>query len=193
MASETSQPAIADPILGRVVLGKYAVERKLGQGGMGAVYLLRHRELPDTFAAIKILAAEHRGTMMHERFRQEAWVAATIGSQRVARPIDAGEFDDGIPYFVMEYVEGNSLDAELAHRGPFPTALACRILLRVADTMAVAHHKSIIHRDLKPANIMLTPEGEDFAVKLLDFGVARVSGSAKMAHTIDRSIVGICR
>src|SRR5689334_1210962 len=83
-----------DTILGRTVLGNYVVERKLGSGGMGSVYLLRHKELPDTRAALKVLRNVGGVEGMKERFRQEALAAAAVGSHRVVRPIDIGQFDD---------------------------------------------------------------------------------------------------
>ena len=183
--------ADADPILGYTV-NNYIVEKKLGEGGMGSVYLLRHTRLTNTFAALKILTAQGRDRQhLIDRFEQEAQVAAAIGSHRVVKPLDIGEFADGTPYIIMEYVAGRSLAEELHRHGAMSVARALRIAARLADTMAVAHDKGIVHRDLKPANVMLTKEGgKDDAVKLLDFGVARATGELKLAHTAENMIVG---
>ena len=191
MTRRESASGTADPILGRMVLGKYCVEYRLGQGGMGAVYRLRHVELPGTYAALKVISGDAWNIpAVRERFRQEALVAAAIGSHRVVKPLDVGEFDDGIPYIVMEYVAGRSLEDELAERGALPVATAVRVAALIADTMAIAHRQSIVHRDLKPGNVMLVDEGGDLAVKVLDFGVARASGEIKLAHTSEAMIIG---
>jgi len=180
-----------DAIVGRI-LGNYRVERKLGEGGMGAVYLLVHNRLPSTFAALKVLtSAVSDGTRAHARFQQEAMVAAAVGSHRVVKPLDVGAFDDGVPYILMEYVEGQSLAAMLRAGGPLPVLQAVKVAYRIADTMALAHQKGIVHRDLKPSNIMLAVEGtKEDVVKVLDFGVARASGSLKVAHTGESAIIG---
>lgn len=186
---EVEAPAVTDPILGRAV-GNYVIDKKLGAGGMGSVYRLRHRELPNTFQALKVLA-DSAGQSARDRFKQEALVAATIGSHRVVKPLDIGQFDDGVPYIVMEYVPGHSLEETLAVRGPLPVATALRIAVRVADTMLLAHNAGIVHRDLKPANLMLLPDGEeDFQVKLLDFGIARATGDIKVARTAEHVVMG---
>ncbi len=148
-----------DDLLGRAVLGNYVVEKKLGEGGMGAVYRLKHNRLPDTFAALKVMSAEE-SEHMQARFEQEAMVAAAIGSHRVARPLDLGRFDDGTPYIVMEYVDGKSLEQELRDLGPLDVTTALKIACRIADTLALAHEKGIVHRDIKPPNVMLQREGE---------------------------------
>ncbi len=178
------------PLVGRKV-GNYRVESLLGSGAMGAVYLLRHEQLPNTFAALKVLKREHADSpSMRDRFVQEAVIAAALGSQRIARPLDLGRFDDGIHYIVMEYVPGRTLAARLDESGPLPCAVALRIAYRVADTMAVAHASGVVHRDLKPSNLMLTGTEDDPGVKVLDFGVARASGVLRVATTFESAIIG---
>jgi Tol biopolymer transport system component/predicted Ser/Thr protein kinase len=173
-------------VIGRRV-GNYRVEKVLGSGGMGSVYLVRHERLPNTFAALKVM--HQNEPAVAQRFVQEALVAAAIGSHRVARPLDVGIFDHGEPYILMEYVEGRTLADKLANDGPLPIPQALAVAYRVADTMALAHARGIIHRDLKPSNIMLV--GADEArVKLLDFGVARASGEIKVAVTREAAIIG---
>jgi serine/threonine protein kinase len=179
-----------DPNLGRSWGDDFRVERKLGAGGMGAVYLLRNVKIPSSVLAMKIL---HAGTShaVTERFQQEARVASEVASHRVVKPLTYGQFADGAWYIVMEYVDGRSLADELYQAGPLPAATALKIALRVADTMKEAHAKGIIHRDLKPPNLMLTSEGRSHHhVKVLDFGVARASGAMRVASTDNRMIVG---
>src|SRR2546430_10818847 len=90
-----------DGMVGRTV-GHYRVERKLGEGGMGEVYLVRHRDLPDTVAALKVLSRGASDQAAKERFRQEALIASALGGERVVKPIDVGQLDDGMPYIVMD-------------------------------------------------------------------------------------------
>lgn len=172
-------------MIGRAV-GNYRVEKLLGEGGMGSVYLVRHVRLPNTVAALKVLINAADAPHVAQRFVQEALVAAAIGGHRVARPLDLGRFDDGAPYILMELVEGCTLSARIAE-GPLAATSLVSIAFRLADTVALAHARGIIHRDLKPSNIMLV--GTD-QVKLLDFGVARAAGELKLAKTRESAIVG---
>src|SRR3954447_9231824 len=108
MGGASPGPDASDPMVGRAV-GNYKVEEKLGEGGMGAVYRLRHTKLPNTWAALKVLHAAAGGTVdMNRRFEQEALAAAAVGSHRVVKPLDIGQFEDGAPYIIMEYVAGRS-------------------------------------------------------------------------------------
>lgn len=190
-----------------VEVGNFRVERRLGRGGMADVYLLRHQRLPSTCVAMKVLRGarlgpgelfeapqtggctdnERQGAMLAERFKQEALVAAALGAPRVAAPLDIGQLDDGTPYILMDYVSGSSLEERLAAAGALRVPDAIEIAERVADTMTRAHALGIVHRDLKPSNIMLSDDG---LVRLLDFGVARVSGTLSLVHTTERAVLG---
>src|SRR5260370_25878700 len=116
-------------------------------------------------------------------------VAAAIGGEGVARPLDIGQLDDGTPYIVMEFVAGRTLAEVLESAGPLPVATALIIAYRVADTIALAHARGIVHRDLKPSNIMLTDE-QTARVKVLDFGVALATGDIKLAETLESAVFG---
>lgn len=188
-------------------IGNYRVERLLGSGGTSDVYLLRHRTLADTHLAMKVLrqvrlapgsfcrphetfantAPDSMPSLLVERFEQEARVAAAIGSPRVVAPLDIGQLDDGTPYILMDYVRGVSLAEEIAQRGPLSASFALSVAHQIADTLALAHAKGIVHRDLKPANIMLEESG---AVRLLDFGAARVSGDLRIVETTQQALLG---
>lgn len=172
--------------------GNYVVDGKLGEGGMGTVYRLVHRSLPDTYAALKVLNA--RGAAVasaKERFDQEARVAAAIGRDRVARVLDQGQFPDGVPYIVMEFIVGQSLDQHLDETGPLRALTALQVTYHIADTLAIAHAKGIIHRDVKPSNIMLTrTRNQEFAVTILDWGIARARGEYQVAQTETSAIAG---
>jgi non-specific serine/threonine protein kinase len=161
-------PDPAPPALAGRVLGHYRVERLLGAGGMGEVYLARDPRL-DRPVALKILPADlaaHPGRL--QRFVQEARSASALNHPNVATIHDVGE-SDGIRFIVMEYIEGATVADTLAGR-PLTHARIVDIAAQVADALEAAHAKGITHRDIKPANLMVTPEGR---VKVLDFGIAK--------------------
>ncbi len=149
-------------------LGPYTVDRKLGQGGMGIVYLAIDTRLGRP-VAIKALAPQHMGDAEHrERLRREARVAATLSHPSIATVYALEEYD-GHLYMVCEYVRGRTLHEELTS-GPIPPHLVLDTAIDVARALAAAHEQGIIHRDLKPDNVIRTPEG---TLKVLDFGLAR--------------------
>jgi len=153
------------------VFGSYALEQPLGRGGMSSVWLARR--IDGRFegrAAIKFLDLALVDAPGVERFRQEGQVLARLDHANIARLIDSGVTDDGQPYLVLEYVEGESLDRWCESRS-LAAAARVRLFLEVLAAVAHAHSKLILHRDLKPANILVTPHGH---VKLLDFGTAKI-------------------
>lgn len=162
-----------DSLVGRRV-GAYVVVRELGRGGMGAVYLGARADGEfEKEVAIKVLK---RGTDTHEilrRFKVERQILARLEHPNIARLIDAGTTQDGLPYFVMEYVEGIPLTRFVQERklsGPERLAL----FLKVCSAVELAHRAHVIHRDLKPGNILVNADGE---AKLLDFGIAKLLAS----------------
>lgn len=155
-------------------IGRYEVERLLGAGAMGNVYLARDPEL-DRAVAIKTvrysnLPADSLDTFL-ERFKNEARAAAKLHHPNVVQVFDVGEAPEIGPYLVFEYVAGSSLKQLLKQRGAVAPELVCRIGDEVASALSLAHAHGIIHRDIKPENLLL---GDDGHVKLADFGVARV-------------------
>ncbi|HEX4339688.1 MAG TPA: protein kinase [Polyangiaceae bacterium] len=162
-------------IVGSVLAGRYRVERLLGEGGMGRVYLAQH-VLMKKPVALKVLHPEM--TAIPEivaRFEREAVAAARIDHANVAQAMDFGRLDDGSLYFVLEYVDGRSLRA-LLEAGALPLGRALSIARQVASALVAAHQVGIVHRDLKPDNVMLVeqPDGTD-RVKVLDFGIAKLT------------------
>lgn len=163
-------PAISHAQAGRR-LGDYEIVRSIGRGGMGAVYLARRAD--DAFhklVAIKILRADSSTSDLLNRFQREREILAQLEHPNIARLLDAGETDDGLPYFVMEYVEGRAItnyadDLRLTMRDRI------ELFRQVCNAVEYAHQHKIVHRDLKPGNILVTAEGQ---VKLLDFGIARL-------------------
>lgn len=152
------------------VIGPFRIERELGRGGMGEVYLARDTRL-DRRVAIKALPSHlTQDADRLARFRREAKVLASLNHPGICG-IHGLEETDGLQYLVLEYVDGESL-AQRLERGPIAVAEALELAARIADALEAAHDKGVIHRDLKPANVMVTHDG---IVKVLDFGLARTA------------------
>jgi serine/threonine-protein kinase len=169
---------------GDVLLGKYRVERVLGQGGMGFVVAARHVELGQLYA-IKFLLPEvlaHHEAL--ERFLREARAAAQLKSEHVARVHDVGRMQNGAPYMILEYLEGTDLKVHLSRQGPLPVEDAVTFVLHACDAIAEAHALGIIHRDLKPANLFLVRRRNGSScVKVLDFGISKHTGTEEVDLT----------
>ena len=161
-------------------LGRYQIDRQLGRGAMGAVYL-GHDPHIGRQVAIKTMAlsAEFDGAELNEartRFFREAETAGRLQHRDIVTIFDAGE-DQGLAYIAMEYLKGHDLQRYTAapHLLPVPTVL--RIVARVAEALAYAHSQGVVHRDIKPANVMVDPGDE--SVKVTDFGIARITDSSR--------------
>jgi serine/threonine-protein kinase len=152
-------------------IGRFRIERELGRGGMGIVYLAHDTKL-DRPVAIKSLPAQLMGNaMVRKRWKREAQVLASLNHPNIAAVYE--ELEGGEGYLVLEYVPGDTLAERITH-GPLRLEEALSIALQVADAVAAAHEKGVVHRDLKGGNIKITPEGK---VKVLDFGLAKAVGS----------------
>ncbi|MBN1652644.1 MAG: protein kinase [Deltaproteobacteria bacterium] len=166
-----------DPLIGKVVDGRYQIESVLGEGGMGIVYRSVHTTL-GKHLAIKVLRAEvSKNEEILARFKQEAQSASAIGNQHIIDISDFGVLPDGSTYFVMEFLSGVNL-TEALQGGRFPTARTIKIAKQLCNALGAAHEIGVVHRDMKPDNVQLISRGEekDF-VKVLDFGIAKVGGS----------------
>ncbi len=163
---------------GDIIAGKYQVEKILGAGGMGVVLAAHHMQLEER-VAIKLLLPEVLDVPEAvTRFAREARAAVKIKSEHVARIIDVGTAESGVPYMVMEYLEGSDLSAWLKQKGSLPVKQAVEFVLQACEAIAEAHSLGIVHRDLKPANLfcILRPDGT-FSIKVLDFGISKVASS----------------
>lgn len=152
-----------------LLLGDYLIQDVIGAGGMGQVYLAEHRRM-DRRVALKMLpdaVAEDSQSVL--RFQREVRAAAKLSHPNVVAAYDAGE-DDGLHYFVMEWVEGTDLSRLIKQNGKLPVAKAVNYVLQAARALEYAHVEGVIHRDIKPANIMLDKKG---TIKILDMGLAR--------------------
>jgi serine/threonine-protein kinase len=172
---------------GTVLGGKYRVEQVLGVGGMGAVVAAHHLQL-DQKVAIKYLLPEvAQVPEVVERFSREARASAKIRGEHVARVIDVGQFEDGAPYIVMEYLVGHDLAKELTLHAPLKIEDVLRYVLQACEALAEAHAAKIVHRDLKPQNLFLSEQpGRSSVVKVLDFGISKVgtdAGAAALTRT----------
>jgi serine/threonine-protein kinase len=163
-----------DPMLGTIIAGRYRIEARLGEGGMGAVYRVEHTLMKKRLA-LKVLHREMTGQPeIVARFEREALAAAHIEHPNVAGATDFGKLEDGSCYLVLEYVEGTSLRSWI-DKGPLPSARAAHITVQILAALKRAHELGIVHRDLKPENVLLVDrEGDPDFVKVLDFGIARV-------------------
>ncbi len=181
-ASSSLEPATTstDPYIGQTFGGKYVIERRLGEGGMGIVYGARHKAIGKRFA-IKLLHGDAvKDPEVVERFKVEAQAASSIGSEHIIDITDFSEAADGSTYFVMEYLDGRPLSKLIEELKRVPPNRIARIAKQIALGLGAAHQAGIVHRDLKPDNIFLVKRsgGEVDFVKILDFGIAKVGQSA---------------
>jgi serine/threonine-protein kinase len=161
---------------GDLLAGKYRVDGVLGAGGMGVVVAAHHIHL-DEKVAIKFLWPDMLGNREAvERFAREARAAVKIKSEYVARVSDVGSLENGAPYMVMEYLEGQDLAAWLEERGPLPLEQAVELTLQACEALAEAHGLGIVHRDLKPANLYAIRRADGLlCTKVLDFGISKAT------------------
>jgi eukaryotic-like serine/threonine-protein kinase len=164
--------------------GRYRTQELLGRGGMASVYLARDGEL-DRPVAVKVLAEHLADTPgFRERFLREAKLAAQLSHPNVVQVFDVGEHD-GVPFIVMECVEGSTLAEELKQRGPLDPAEVVDLALQICGGLEHAHAAGLVHRDIKPQNLLLRPDG---TVKIADFGIARAAETTKLTQA--GSVVG---
>jgi len=163
-------------IVGTVLSQRYRVLKKLGEGGMGSVYLAEHTTINKKLA-IKVLSPDYsQKPDLVDRFLQEARAASMIDQENVVEITDFGTVPGGTVFFVMEYLNGEDLAATIKREGPMPWERVRPIMLQICDALAAAHDVGIIHRDMKPENCYRIRRGSnsDF-IKVLDFGIAKVT------------------
>jgi len=178
-------------LVGSIVADRYHVMKKLGEGGMGQVYLAEHVKMGRK-SALKVM---HPGMKSDvdaiSRFNREAANASRIAHPNVAAVYDFGETPDGIIYLAMEFVDGPPLTKVIEQQGALQPKRAAEIVRQTAEALAVAHDMGIVHRDLKPDNIMIarTRDGGDL-VKVVDFGIAKAAGNEAQKVTKTGLVVG---
>ncbi len=167
------------------VIDKYRVVRRLGAGGMGAIYLVEHLELKQVYRAMKVLIASgHEAGANDARFEREAKIAMRVTSKHAVKVVDYGHLPWaapywGAPYLVMEMLDGDDLSTVLHERGHLSVEEAARHIHEACDALAELHDENVVHRDIKPANLFLVrgTKGRRY-VKVLDFGIAKVLPNA---------------
>ena len=170
--------------VGDVVLGKYRVDRVLGQGAMGCVLAVTNVDLETGFA-IKIMKPSKAREEWQARFVREAKIAARLRSEHVVKVLDVGTTPEGEAYMLMEHLVGRDLSAELQARGVFSVMEAVGHVLQACEALAEAHAAGVVHRDIKPANLFLARgAGERVAIKVLDFGVSKLTGDAELTGAL---------
>jgi eukaryotic-like serine/threonine-protein kinase len=164
--------------LGDVLEGRFVVERPIGKGGMGSVYLASDRKT-GTPVAVKVM--DSTGVSLDERFAQEVTALERVTHPAIVRYLSSGRTDTGEPYLVMEWLDGESLDARLA-REPLSVPDSLTATRRAAEALVAAHASGVLHRDLKPSNLYLV-DGDPARLKVVDFGIARVGTGPGLTST----------
>ena len=161
-----------------LVLGNYVLLERLGEGGMGAVFKARDRRL-DRVVALKLIRKERLASVeAQRRFRREIRAASQLAHPNVVRAYDADQVGD-VHFFAMEYVDGIDLHKLVERDGPLPVAQACDYVRQAALGLQHAHERGMVHRDIKPSNLLLTQVDGKAVVKVLDLGLARLSGRTR--------------
>ena len=178
-------------LVGSVVHEKFHVMKKLGEGGMGAVYLAEHVKMGRKVALKVMNPGMHQDADAIARFNREAKNASQLNHPNVCAIYDFGETPEGMIYLAMEFIEGSSLSGVIEKNGALTPARAASIIHQAADALQVAHDYGIVHRDLKPDNIMIAKgrDGSDM-VKVVDFGIAKASSSDAQKVTKTGLVVG---
>jgi serine/threonine-protein kinase len=178
---------------GSVLSGRYRVVRLLGQGAIGRVYEVQHLQVGRRFAA-KVLKGEHRDSaVLRARFRQEAKLGGKLRSPYSVAVVDYDESGE-TPFFVMEYLEGETLQALVAREGPLPVRRAALLLVQACRGVRAAHAFGVLHRDLKPSNLFVTDSEAGEVCKVLDFGIAKTveqgPSSSRGPDTATGAVIG---
>ena len=173
-----------DPMIGRR-LGPYQVTEVLGVGGMGEVYrAFRADDQYKKQVAIKLVRAGHDSALVLSRFKNERQILASLDHPNIARLLDGGTTQEGVPYLVMELIEGRPID-EYCDAHKLDVTARLRLFLTVCSAVQYAHSRLIVHRDLKPGNILVTAEGQP---KLLDFGIAKILDPVALGGAIEATM-----
>jgi serine/threonine protein kinase len=172
-ASPPAPELRTDPLVGSVLAERYEIVRRIGEGGMGAVYEARHTVIGKRVAVKVLLEKFLEKPDLVARLLQEARLASSIGHENIVDVTDFGTTSDGRAFVVMEFLEGESLAQLVIRDAPLPVERSLRIARQVASALGAAHDKGIVHRDVKPENVYLVRRGEADYVKVVDFGVSK--------------------
>lgn len=182
---------LPDPLVGRIIDGKYRILAPLGEGGMAQVYTAEHLAL-EHLVAIKFLRRELAvEAELAERFAREAKTIAQLNSEHIVKVLDVGHLDGAGLFMVMEYLDGEDLQTRLGRIGPLPLAETIHYVIQAAEGVEQAHKKGIVHRDLKPENLFLSRSQRGIeTIKLLDFGISKQTGGSVSRLTQPQVAIG---
>jgi tRNA A-37 threonylcarbamoyl transferase component Bud32 len=172
-ASGARKAHVEEDLVGTTLSGRYTVTRKIGQGGMGAVYEATHTLIGKRVAVKVLLDKYARKEQVVARLEQEARLASSIGHEHIIDITDFGQTEDGRTFVVMEFLEGESLAELLNREGPLPEQRIIDIARQIASALGAAHAKGIVHRDVKPDNVFLLRRKDKDFVKVVDFGISK--------------------
>ena len=175
-----------DPLVGTVLAERYAIVRRIGEGGMGAVYEARHAIIGKRVAVKVLLEKFLENQELIARLLQEARLASSIGHENIVDVTDYGTTSDGRAFVVMEFLDGEALAQLVMRDAPLPVERSLGILRQVCSALSAAHAKDIVHRDVKPENIYLVRRGEVDFVKVVDFGVSKAVHSREEGPDMQR-------
>jgi serine/threonine-protein kinase len=178
------------PSPGDTLAGKYQLIRKLGEGGMGVVYEAVHTRIQQRVAIKMLLPEVMELPEVVPRFEREARAAGKLRSDNTARVLDVDLSENGLPYMVMEFLDGTDLGKVLETQGALPVHEAVDYVLQACNAMAEAHAEGVIHRDLKPSNLFLTIAGATRKIKVLDFGISKLENDKEARVTATQAVVG---
>ncbi len=178
----TERPELA---AGYVVGGVFKIVRRIGDGGMGVVYLAQHQSLGQRYA-LKVLSPDAVNEQNWLRFQAEAKILARLKHPTVVQVYDLGLHEKSIPFYSMDYLVGSTLEELLAERGSLPLGFTIEVFLAVLEGLSYAHSNNIIHRDIKPANIFIcnAADSKKPQVKILDFGISKLVGAGAKAQQL---------
>lgn len=168
--------------VGDLIAGKYRIDRLLGRGSMGVVVAATHLDLLELRAIKVLISSAAENPELAQRFAREARIAARLKSEHAVRLHDVGRLESGLPYMVMEFLEGRDLRYLRKQRGTLPLGQAIFYVIQACDALAEAHALGLVHRDIKPGNLLLArgPDGSP-CIKVLDFGITKVLGASSEA------------
>jgi serine/threonine-protein kinase len=185
-------PALSTELIGSTLSGKFLINRKVGQGGMGAVYEATHTQLGKRVAVKVLLEKYAQREAIVKRLRQEAQLASSVGNEHIIDITDIGTTEDGRTYVVMEFLEGESLAECLGREIKLSEQRILKVISQAASALAAAHAKGVVHRDIKPENLFLLKRKEQDFVKVVDFGISkslRASGEEEVQRLTQTGMV----
>jgi serine/threonine protein kinase len=190
LLNETSMPGLPS-LIGVTLDSRYSIQRELGRGGVGMVYLALDRKLHDKPVVIKVLLEKSlQNSWVVQKFQQEKEALARVDHPGVVGILDTGELPDGKPYLVMQFIDGVTMRSQIKPEG-IPLERAADLMRQIGRALSAAHAKGIFHRDLKPENIMLqTYGGGEEQVKIIDFGIAKLKDSIVAPSTATGAAAG---